>query len=273
MSVISGKLGYRASLFWITFAVFVFFFALLMQGMPIPAIQIFFLVMAVCGAYLAPFPAERYAAGREAMFARLSLRRLPVSDCLLIALAALLLLPALTMLFEQGMRLIPGYPDYARNAEAVFRRGLAEQGVCTLFCSLAALSAICEEFFFRGLFASGLRETGLSRPVRIFSGALFFAIMHLDPWRLLPMCTLGMIMMWLVERSGSIWAPVIYHCTNNASVLGLSLLRSTQAASADSAEVQDFFLTGSPAPVSVLFALIPAVFGLYALRRSKERKY
>lgn len=203
------------------------------------------------------------------MAARLSLRALPLTDCLLLALAALLLLPALTMIFEQGLRLFPGYSEYARGAEAAFRHGLAGQGIVMLFCFFAVLPAVCEEFFFRGLFASGLREAGLSRPLCMLLGAIFFAIMHLDPWRLLPMFAVGMILIWLAERSGSILAPIIYHCAHNALALGLSLLRiASKNYGEGSAGGQQEFLQGeTPALFLVLFIIIPAALGVCALWR------
>jgi membrane protease YdiL (CAAX protease family) len=276
MSTISERPDYRVFLFWAAFAGFAFFAVLLMREISGPAIQIFLLLTAVCAAYLVPFSAGRYAGRREAMAARLLLRALPFWDCLLIALAALLLLPAMIMVFEQGLRLFPGYLEYARGAEAVFRRGLAGQGVLALFYFFAVLPVLCEEFFFRGLFASCLREAGLSRPLCMLLGAVFFAIMHLDPWRLLPMFVVGMILIWLAERSGSILAPIIYHCAHNALVLGLSLWRITlENYGNGSAESQEFLQGETPAFSSVLFIIILAVLGIcalwrFAMRASKE---
>jgi len=269
MNAISGRPGgYRVFLFFVALAVFAFFSVLLIREISGPAVQLFFLLLAVCAAYCAPFSAEKYAGRREAMAARLSLRPLPPVDCLLIALAALLFMPALAMLFEQGLRLFPEYLEHAREADAAFRRGIAGQGAVLLLCFLAVLPAVCEEFFFRGLCASGLREAGFSRPWRMCFSALFFAIMHLDPWRIPPMFAIGMILIWLAERSGSILAPIMYHCANNALVLGLSFARSA----AEAADPQALSQGDAPTLPSVLFVIILAAPGVCALWRFAARR-
>jgi len=71
-----------------------------------------------------------------------------------------------------------------------------------------------EETLFRGLIYAPLRETYGPGKGIIFTG-LFFATLHLDLVRFLPLFVGGVILTWLYERTSSIWPSIVAHGTWN----------------------------------------------------------
>lgn len=108
-----------------------------------------------------------------------------------------------------------------REVEKGLREFLAGQSASLPIILLlgAAAPAIAEETLFRGAILQSLRPA-LGRGAVVLT-ALFFALMHFDPWRLAPTFLLGLVAGALVLRTGSIWTAVLYHFVNNALVIGL----------------------------------------------------
>ncbi len=83
---------------------------------------------------------------------------------------------------------------------------------------IIAGAAIGEELFFRGLVFGGLRQRLALWHAAIISG-LVFGLLHLTGGNLavaLQLSAFGVIMAWLYERTGVLWAPIILHGINNA---------------------------------------------------------
>ena len=71
-----------------------------------------------------------------------------------------------------------------------------------------------EEILFRGLIYPPLRRA-LGRGKGMLLTGLFFATLHFDIVRFLPLLIGGVVLSWLYERSASIWPAVIAHGTWN----------------------------------------------------------
>ena len=71
-----------------------------------------------------------------------------------------------------------------------------------------------EELLFRGLIYPPLRKA-LGRGKGMLLTGLFFAILHFDIVRFLPLLIGGVVLAWLYERSASIWPAVVAHGTWN----------------------------------------------------------
>jgi len=71
-----------------------------------------------------------------------------------------------------------------------------------------------EEMLFRGLIYPPLRQA-LGRGKGMLFTGLFFAILHFDVVRFLPLLIGGVVLAWLYERSASIWPSVVAHGTWN----------------------------------------------------------
>jgi len=87
-----------------------------------------------------------------------------------------------------------------------------EFGLLTLLVGVVA--PIKEEMLFRGLIYPPLRKA-LGRGKGMLITGLFFATLHFDVVRFLPLLIGGVILAWLYERSASIWPVIVAHGTWN----------------------------------------------------------
>jgi len=76
------------------------------------------------------------------------------------------------------------------------------------------VAPIKEEMFFRGLIYPPLRKI-FGRGKGILLTGLFFATLHLEIIRFLPLFIGGVVLTWLYERSASIWPAIVAHGTWN----------------------------------------------------------
>lgn len=76
------------------------------------------------------------------------------------------------------------------------------------------LAPIKEEAFFRGLIYPPLRQMhGRGKGILLSAG--FFAVLHSDVIRFLPLFVGGVILTWLYEKTSSLWPSIIAHGTWN----------------------------------------------------------
>lgn len=87
--------------------------------------------------------------------------------------------------------------------------------------TVAVVPAICEEFLFRGVIQSQLGKAFKNVHVAIWLSAAFFSFIHFQFYGFLPRMILGAFFGYLLIWTGSIWAPIMAHFTNNAlAVIG-----------------------------------------------------
>jgi membrane protease YdiL (CAAX protease family) len=90
-------------------------------------------------------------------------------------------------------------------------------GVMTFAAVIAA--PLCEEVIFRGYLYPVLKKYG-GVSVAVFSSSLFFAAVHGNVAILLPLFVFGAVLVFLYEKTGSLWAPIAAHsCFNAATVI------------------------------------------------------
>jgi membrane protease YdiL (CAAX protease family) len=78
---------------------------------------------------------------------------------------------------------------------------------------------LCEEIVFRGYFYPVLKRYSGAWSAAICS-ALVFAAAHGSLMALLPLFVFGLLLVFIYEKTGSIWAPISVHfCFNGATVL------------------------------------------------------
>ena len=100
-----------------------------------------------------------------------------------------------------------------------------------LFVQLVVIAPLFEEFWFRGIVMESLRPYG--NGFAIFVSALLFGLMHTNLLQLPFAFLLGLMMGWLVIRTGNIWVSVTIHFLNNGMATALewaSLYMSEEAA-------------------------------------------
>ena len=102
-----------------------------------------------------------------------------------------------------------------------------------LVLGLMALAAVvvaplCEETVFRGFFYPVMKRFAGAWPAAICS-SLVFASAHGNLAALLPLCIFGGVLVFVYEKTGSIWAPMAVHfCFNSATVLAQVAARHWQ---------------------------------------------
>lgn len=147
------------------------------------------------------------------------------------ALGEILLIPFIAVsaaiivaLLAQVINMVFPFPEaYVEMLSKLFTMN---QSVLMVFLVMSVLPGICEELLFRG-FLIRFFEKYQARNAVIIS-ALLFALFHLDPFRFLPVFLLGLLLGYLVLRSGSLFNGMLSHLMNN----GLALLLTTYGSSA-----------------------------------------
>jgi ABC-2 type transport system permease protein/sodium transport system permease protein len=101
-----------------------------------------------------------------------------------------------------------------------------------LLAAAFALTAVAEEWFFRGYLFAALRAAAGPRTTVVVS-ALLFGLFHFimdgfAPERLLPSTALGFVLGWVAYRSGSVLPGMVLHACHNSAliVVGYSDLAS-----------------------------------------------
>lgn len=80
------------------------------------------------------------------------------------------------------------------------------------------IAPLCEEVVFRGYFYPAAKRYAGAWPAALCS-ALVFAAAHGNLTALLPLFLFGLLLVFLYEKTGSLWAPMAVHfCFNGATV-------------------------------------------------------
>ena len=92
--------------------------------------------------------------------------------------------------------------------------------VLGLMAFAAVIAApICEEIVFRGYFYPAMKKFAGVLPAAVAS-SLVFGLAHGNLTALLPLFVFGLLLVFVYEKTGSIWAPVAVHfCFNGTTVV------------------------------------------------------
>ena len=93
------------------------------------------------------------------------------------------------------------------------------------FLLVAIFAPIFEEWLCRGMVLRGLL-TRMKPAWAIVVSALFFALIHLNPWQALNAFIIGVIMGYVYYKSGSLWLTMLIHFVNNGTSVILSQFSS-----------------------------------------------
>lgn len=86
------------------------------------------------------------------------------------------------------------------------------------FISVSILAPVSEELYFRGMVYPVIRSRFGIRAALILSG-LFFSVLHLDPYRLVPIWVGGIVLAYFYEKTGSLITSITAHSTWNTIML------------------------------------------------------
>ncbi len=93
----------------------------------------------------------------------------------------------------------------------------------SLVFSVAVCAPLFEEIFFRGFLYQGLRKR-MGALVAIFGTAAFFAVAHFSPFQTGLVFPLGLLLAYLMEKTGSIIPGVVLHFLTNGTTLAALFL-------------------------------------------------
>lgn len=111
-------------------------------------------------------------------------------------------------------------PPPPQEVEKLLQSFKAGREIWLPFVAISVLAPISEEIYFRGMAYPVFKARFGKIPAMIIS-ALFFASMHMDIYRLLPICLGGIGLAYLYEKTGSLITSIIAHSTWNTLMLTL----------------------------------------------------
>jgi membrane protease YdiL (CAAX protease family) len=154
-------------------------------------------------------------------FVPLGLRRAAL--VLLASLGSLWLLYGLSRVETELIR-IAGFANQAEAEEQQLERGLEtarDQSPIPALLALAVLAPLCEETFFRGILFRGLSSRfGLG--IALAGTSILFSAAHGTLVQKGMTIFLGAYFALLVHLSGSLWAGILAHASNNLVVVTLT---------------------------------------------------
>ncbi|MFZ6051840.1 CPBP family intramembrane glutamic endopeptidase [Halocola ammonii] len=122
-------------------------------------------------------------------------------------------------LIPEGSTLEGIFKPFEDRAADMTERMMNMPNVSDLLLNLllfAALPAVGEELAFRGIVQSQMAKATKRIHLSIWITAFVFSAIHMQFYGFLPRMMLGAIFGYLLIWSGTIWAPILAHFTNNA---------------------------------------------------------
>lgn len=134
--------------------------------------------------------------------------------------------PIIEWYFELTM-LVPGMQSFFDFLLEVMEK-LTIGPFWVTFITTAVYAAIFEEWMCRGILLRGLLAR-MSPVWAIVISALFFSVIHLNPWQALNAFLLGLLLGYIYYKTGSLWLTMLFHFVNNGSALLLSQIPALQS--------------------------------------------
>lgn len=135
---------------------------------------------------------------------------------------------------------------------------------------LAVTPAISEELLFRGVILNGLRSR-FGDYISITLSALMFALMHSSLQQLVYPFLLGLVLGWVVLRTGSLVSSILVHFINNFLVVTFSFINNMTGFSFNLPHEWWFYLLAIGL-VAVSFAIYYVIDRFYFKHKSAEER-
>lgn len=105
-------------------------------------------------------------------------------------------------------------PDMPVWLEQAMKQMLENMPLWATLLSVSVFAPLFEEWLCRGLVLRGLLHS-MNPASAIAVSAVFFAILHMNPWQAIPAFCLGLLFGYAYYRTGSLKLTMLMHCTNN----------------------------------------------------------
>ena len=172
---------------------------------------------------------------------------------------------AASFVAEPVNALLPEMPEFLKQALEQLTKG----PVWISLLSVSIFAPFFEEWLCRGIVLRGLLKK--MKPVwAIVVSALFFAVLHMNPWQAIPAFILGLLFGYVYYRTGSLKLTMLMHCVNNTLAVICSHIPSL-------AEAETFMDVMSPWAYACIYAacilfLTAAVITLRGIQPAKPRE-
>ena len=140
-------------------------------------------------------------------------------SCILIVIASTI---AAGIIGDLTNSILPPMPKWLEDAFASLTTG----NLLINFICVSVFAPFFEEWLCRGMVERGMLGRGMKPFWAIVLSALFFAIIHLNPWQAIPAFLLGCLFGYVYYKTGSLKLTMLMHCTNNTCALILSNIDS-----------------------------------------------
>ncbi|MBL50661.1 MAG: hypothetical protein CMG57_01730 [Candidatus Marinimicrobia bacterium] len=153
-------------------------------------------------------------------------------------------------------------PDYIVDLNGLLQPE-SVSGFILLFIAVVLIAPLGEELLFRGFLQQFLEKYWKDVTRAILITALFFAMIHMNPFWFIQIYLLGILLGFLAWRTGSVLPPLILHGMNNAGAMLFSF--------SNTAESSVYIWHGHVAPWIIIMALGATAFGFKAINQIKVR--
>lgn len=176
--------------------------------------------------------------------------RLPSpGTAILVAILALASIPPTSLLAEFSLRLHPADPEWVRMLNEQLPHGTGPMLLAVL--ALVVAAPLAEELVFRALVHRLAGSTWGPWAGALIS-SLVFAIAHAEPWFLLGLFGIGLMLALVWEGTRSLPAVWLAHALHNAFSLGMMSLGGGVEVQSVALTSQDWVLAGGGLALSVL---------------------
>lgn len=197
---------------------------------------------------------------KQPIFKRLRLN--PISKN--VAGLSVLLSVGLIILSDELDRLVQVFlpaPEYILDLNGLLQPETT-LGFILLFIAVGVIAPLGEELLFRGFFQQFLETHWKDITRAILVTALFFAMIHMNPYWFVQIYILGVVLGFLAWKTQSVLPPLILHGINNIFALVFSFT--------DTTETSFYLWNGHVAPWIVLLALGAVVYGFKGINQSES---
>ena len=172
---------------------------------------------------------------------------------------------AASFVAEPVNTMLPEMPELLKQA----LEQLTEGPIWISLLSVSIFAPFFEEWLCRGIVLRGLLKK-MKPGWAIAVSALFFAVLHMNPWQAIPAFILGLLFGYVYYKTGSLKLTMLMHCVNNTLSVICSHIPSL-------AEAETFMDVMSPWAYACIYAacilfLTAAVITLRGIQPAKPRE-
>ena len=129
---------------------------------------------------------------------------------LVIALTVSIATIAAAYVAEPISTFLPEMPEYLEEA----LKSMTNGPLWASLLSVSIFAPLFEEWLCRGLVLRGLMSK-MKPTGAICISAVFFAVLHMNPWQAIPAFILGLLFGYVYYKTGSLKLTMLMHCVNN----------------------------------------------------------